>query len=118
MLLIFYLLIDKDDVPLIIDQPEENLDNQTVYDLLVPCVKEAKRRRQIFLVTHNPNLAIVCDAEQIVHASIEKKSGNRITYSSGPIEDLVINEKALDILEGTRPAFDNRGSKYLVGRAR
>ncbi len=65
LLLIFYLLIDKDDCPLIIDQPEENLDNQSVYELLVPCVEEAKMQRQIFMVTHNPNLAVVCDADQV-----------------------------------------------------
>ena len=112
LLLIFYLLIDKDDVPLIIDQPEENLDNQTIWDLLVPCIREAKKRRQIFLVTHNPNLAVAGDAEQIVRASIDRKGGNRITYTSGPIEDLIINEMTMDVLEGTRPAFDNRRSKY------
>jgi len=49
LLLIFYLLVDKDDIPLIIDQPEENLDNQTVYELLVPCMKEAKEHRQIVM---------------------------------------------------------------------
>ena len=42
LLLVFYLLLDKDDIPLVIDQPEENLDNQTVYELLVPCMKEAR----------------------------------------------------------------------------
>jgi len=53
ILLIFYLLIDRDNIPLVIDQPEENLDNHTVFRTLVPCVKEAKLRRQIILVTHN-----------------------------------------------------------------
>lgn len=116
LLLIFYLLIDKDDMPLVIDQPEENLDNQTMWDLLVPCIREAKKRRQLFLVTHNPNLAVAGDAEQIVRASIDRKAGNRITYVSGPIEDPTINEMIMDILEGTRPAFDNRRSKYLGGQ--
>src|SRR6185436_17061751 len=62
LLLIFYLLVDRDDTPLVIDQPEENLDNQTVYGTLVPCIKDAKKRRQIVIVTHNANLAVVCDA--------------------------------------------------------
>lgn len=118
LLLIFYLLIDKDDVPLVIDQPEENLDNQTIWDLLVPCIRAAKERRQIFLVTHNPNLAVAGDAEQIVRASIDRKGGNRLTYTSGPIEDFDINEMTLDILEGTKPAFENRRSKYMSGRTR
>ncbi len=114
LLLIFYLLLDKDNIPLIIDQPEENLDNQTVYKLLVPCIKEAKQRRQIFIVTHNPNLAVVCDAEQVVHTLLDKTDKYRITYDCGAIEKPGINKKIVEVLEGTRPAFDNRDSKYLV----
>ena len=112
LLLAFYLLIDKDNIPLIIDQPEENLDNQTLYEFLVKCIKEAKQRRQIIIVTHNPNLAVVCDAEQIVCCSIDKVKGNRIEYESGAIEDPTINKRIIDILEGTKPAFDNRKLKY------
>ncbi len=112
LLLVFYLLVDKDDLPLIIDQPEENLDNQTVYELLVGSIKEAKQRRQIIIVTHNPNLAVVCDAEQIICASLDKKGLNRLIYMSGAIENPVINRRIVDILEGTKPAFDNRGFKY------
>ncbi|HET8580588.1 MAG TPA: hypothetical protein VFL31_06295, partial [Nitrospiraceae bacterium] len=114
LLLIFYLLVDKDDIPLAIDQPEENLDNQTVFQLLVPCIKEAKQRRQIFIVTHNPNLGVVCDAEQIIYAHHEKLPGDRINYISGAIENPTINKLIVDVLEGTRPAFDNRDSKYLA----
>jgi predicted ATPase len=111
-LLIFYLLIDKRDNPLIIDQPEENLDNQTVYDILVPCLREARRKRQVIIVTHNPNLAIVCDADQIIHCTIDKTKKNRVTYTSGAIENPTINRLTIDVLEGTRPAFDQRDSKY------
>lgn len=113
LLLVFYLLVDQNNSPLVIDQPEENLDNQTVFKLLVPCIKEAKKRRQIIVITHNPNLAVVCDAEQIICCSIDKHDGNRLTYVSGAIENPAINNAIVDILEGTRPAFDNRGSKYL-----
>ncbi len=113
LLLVFYLLVDQNEAPLIMDQPEENLDNQTVFKLLVPCIKEAKKRRQIAVITHNPNLAVVCDAEQIICCSINKQDGNRLTYQSGAIENPEINRAIVDILEGTRPAFDNRSSKYL-----
>jgi len=112
LLLIFYLSIDKDDIPLIVDQPEENLDNQTVYDVLVPCIEKAKERRQIILVTHNPNLAVVCDAEQIICARIYKDDDNRVEYVSGSIENSMINKFIIDILEGTKPAFVNREQKY------
>ncbi|WP_052675773.1 TrlF family AAA-like ATPase [Paenibacillus sp. IHBB 10380] len=114
LLLMFYLLVDRDDRPLIIDQPEENLDNQSVFELLVPCIKEAKNRRQIFIVTHNPNLAVVCDAEQVIYSSIDKKNANKVNYLTGSIENIEVNNKIVDILEGTWPAFDNRTSKYIM----
>jgi ABC-type lipoprotein export system ATPase subunit len=114
LLLIFYLLVDRDDIPLVIDQPEENLDNQTVYKTLVPCIKDAKKRRQIVMVTHNPNLAVVCDAEQVIYSEIQKDRGNTVTYISGSIEDPIINKKVIDVLEGTRPAFDKRDATYSL----
>jgi len=114
VLLIFYLFISRDEIPLVIDQPEENLDNETVYGVLVPCIKESKKRRQIIIVTHNPNLAVVCDAEQIIYSEIDKQNGNRISYTCGAIENPTINKKLIDVLEGTRPAFDNRDHKYYV----
>ena len=112
LLLIFYLLVDKDTMPIILDQPEENLDNETVYRLLVPVLSEAKKKRQIIMVTHNPNLAVVCDAEQIIHAHFDRANDSKITYQSGAIENPDINEMVVTILEGTKPAFNNRSGKY------
>lgn len=112
LLLIFYLLVDKGNTPIILDQPEENLDNETIVSLLVPVLEEAKQNRQILMVTHNPNLAVVCDAEQIIHCKFDRKNGNRIIYTSGAIECRAINKKVVDVLEGTMPAFDNRKIKY------
>ena len=114
LLLIFYLLVDKDDIPFIVDQPEGNLDNHTVYKLLGECIREAKERRQIIMVTHNPNLAVACDAEQIICASIDPKDGHRVKYLSGSIENPIVNQTVLNVLEGTRPAFDNREAKYFA----
>ncbi|EMA4783723.1 MULTISPECIES: TrlF family AAA-like ATPase [Providencia] len=112
LLLIFYLLVDKGNNPIILDQPEENLDNETIVSLLVPVLNDAKQNRQIIMVTHNPNLAVVCDAEQIVHCEIDRKNAQKITYTSGAIECSVINRKVVDVLEGTMPAFNNRKIKY------
>lgn len=113
LLLIFYLMLDRQDIPLVIDQPEDNLDNKSVYEILVTFIKQAKRRRQIILVTHNPNLAVVADAEQIIVVSIDKKDGKHdFDFISGAIEEPLINGAVVDILEGTMPAFDNRRLKY------
>ncbi|WP_297900562.1 TrlF family AAA-like ATPase [Metallibacterium sp.] len=111
LLLVFYLLVDKDDIPIIIDQPEENLDNQTIYKVLVKCIKAAKQRRQVIMVTHNPNLAVVCDAEQIICATFDKAT-NTFNYVSGGIEAPAIRRTVVEILEGTEPAFKNRKRKY------
>ena len=113
LLLVFYLLVDKDDIPIVIDQPEENLDNQTIYKILVKCIKKAKERRQVIMVTHNPNLAVVCDAEQIIYAYCDKQQ-KRFEYKSGAIEHPEIKAAVVDILEGTEPAFKNRQSKYRL----
>ena len=113
LLLVFYLLVDKDDIPIVIDQPEENLDNQTIYKILVKCIKKAKERRQVIMVTHNPNLAVVCDAEQIIYA-FRNTEGVRFEYEAGAIEQPEIKDRVVQILEGTEPAFKNRQSKYRL----
>lgn len=113
LLLVFYLLVDEDDIPIVIDQPEENLDNQTIFKVLVRCIKRAKERRQVIMVTHNPNLAVVCDAEQIIHASCDK-AASRFVYEAGAIEHPNIRAKVVEILEGTEPAFRNRQFKYRL----
>ena len=112
LLLIFYLLVDKGNNPIILDQPEENLDNETIVSLLVPVLNKAKQNRQIIMVTHNPNLAVVCDAEQIIHCEIHRKNAHKISYTLGAIECSIINKKVVDVLEGTMLAFDNRKMKY------
>jgi len=113
LLIIFYLLLDKDNIPLIIDQPEENLDNESIFKILTHFLKETKKKRQLMIVTHNPNLAIVGDAEQIIYVQIDKKNYNKFMFESGAIENPNINKHASDILEGTIKAFDIRRLKYF-----
>lgn len=112
LLLIFYLLVDRERIPIILDQPEENLDNETVYQLLVGVITRAKQHRQVIMVTHNANLAIACDAEQVIVCSMMRDSSNKIQYLAGGIENIELNRAAVDILEGTKPAFENRRRKY------
>jgi len=112
LLLVFYLLLDPEEIPIIIDQPEQNLDNESVVKLLVDCIRQARARRQVVIVTHNPNLAVVCDADQVICCYLDKARGNKVTYECGAIEDNPINKAAVNVLEGTYPAFDNRRRKY------
>jgi hypothetical protein len=68
----------------------------------------------VFIVTHNPNLAVVCDADQVIYAKLDKVRNCEITYLTGALENPDICRKVLDVLEGTRPAFDKRDAKYCV----
>ncbi|MGN0142632.1 MAG: AAA family ATPase, partial [Roseburia sp.] len=113
LLLIFYLLLDLRDIPLVIDQPEDNLDNQSVTKVLVPFIQAAKNRRQIILVTHNPNLAVVADSDQIIHVKIDKENNQLVEVEAGGIEDDVINQSIVTILEGTMLSFKKRELKYI-----
>jgi ABC-type lipoprotein export system ATPase subunit len=112
LLLVFYLLLDQEEIPLVIDQPEHNLDNSSVFHLLEPCIRYAKQRRQIILVTHNANVAIVCDSEQVIFAEIDKQNGHKVSYTFGAIENTSLNLNAVNILEGTWPAFTIRDTAY------
>lgn len=113
LLLVFYLMIDDEKTPLVIDQPEDNLDNESVFKMLTKFIKHAKKQRQIIIVTHNPNLAVGADAEQIIYVEINKDGGrNEVKVETGSIENPQINKRIVDILEGTMPAFDKRKLKY------
>ncbi len=112
LLLVFYLLLDARDIPLILDQPEDNLDNQSVAEILVPFIREAKKRRQIIIITHNSNLAVVSDAEQIIRVNINKLQNNKFTFKSGSLESEIIDD-VVDVLEGTKKSFSIRKNKYL-----
>ena len=114
LLLVFYLQLDKDNIPLIIDQPEDNLDNDSIFAVLAECIRQAKRNRQVVLVTHNPNLAVGADAEQVVFVQLDKSNNYKFSYKSGAIECPKINEKIALILEGSQPAFIKRRLKYEI----
>ena len=96
----------------IVDQPEDNLDNQFIMNELVPLVRQIKKSRQIILSTHNANLVVNADAEQIIVARLD---GDRRDYVSGGIENKFINTSIKEILEGGEDAFRSRENKYGMG---
>jgi len=118
VLLLLYLSLDEaDDRPLIIDQPEENLDPKSIYDELVPLFRTAKAKRQVILVTHNANLVINTDADQVIIASAGTHAPGQlppITYTSGGLEEADIRKHVCDILEGGDVAFRERAKRLRV----
>ena len=135
-LVLLKLLIELDNskCPILLDQPEDDLDNRSIYNDLVKFIKNKKRERQIIIVTHNPNLVVGADAECVIVANqrgahSENKS-YKFEYVSGALENTFlkndedkilykqgIREHVCDILEGGNEAFVKREQKYgMTGR--
>ena len=118
VLLLLYLALDLEDSrPLLIDQPEENLDPKSVYSELVRLFGEARLRRQVIIVTHNANLVVNTDVDQVIVAScVKPESGSppEFYYVSGGLEDPVIRAQVCDILEGGEAAFRQRAKRLRV----
>ena len=119
VLLLLYLAVDREETdPLIIDQPEENLDPESVYSELVQLFRTAAGRRQIIMVTHNANLVVNSDVDQVIIAScgpLEVDQLPDLTYQSGGLEDPEIRAGVCQILEGGEDAFRERARRLRLG---
>lgn len=117
LLLLYLALDDADDRPLIIDQPEENLDPKSVFDELVALFVAAKAKRQVIIVTHNANLVVNTDADQIIVATAGPHPSGclpPISYFAGGLESAAIRQAVCDILEGGETAFRERARRLRV----
>ena len=119
LLLLYLEAEDSDNRPLIIDQPDDNLDNVSVYPSLIEYFRTRKKTRQIIIITHNPNLVVNTDAEQIFVANFDGSRVPKIAYRSGALEDtdptgsvLGIREEVCRVLEGGTEAFQLREQRY------
>lgn len=127
-ILLLKILIEvntEDKTPILIDQPEDDLDSKSVYKHLVDYIKTAKKRRQIILVSHNPNIVVGCDSEEVI---IAQQKNKKFYYRSGSLENSYlsdeynaitpetagIRENVCDILEGGTEAFRKREQKYNI----
>jgi len=113
---LLYLLMLDSDGPLVLDQPEDNLDNRFVSKTVVPKVRAEKRRRQLVFATHNANIPVLGDAEQIIaiDADGEAERG-RIRLEPehmGSIDSSKIAVEVREVLEGGRAAFEDRRVRY------
>lgn len=122
VLLLLYLALDAaDDRPLIIDQPEESLDPKSIFDDLVGLFLDAKKRRQVIMVTHNANLVVNTDADQVIVAHAGPQSLGKlppIRYLAGGLEVTEVRKEVCDILEGGERAFRERARRLRLGLAR
>lgn len=98
--------------PLIIDQPEDNLDSEFIFHTFVPVLRRAKERRQVIIVTHNANIAVLGDAEQLV--VFKSNSDYSRIVARGSIDEPAARDAACKILEGAREAFTRRAKIYGI----
>jgi ABC-type Mn2+/Zn2+ transport system ATPase subunit len=108
--LLALMLSSDSDAPLIIDQPEDNLDGEFIYYSLVPVLRRAKERRQIIVVTHNPNIAVLGDAEQII--ALKAIHDRAKIVARGSIDETTTKVVTCQILEGAIEAFKRRAKIY------
>jgi predicted ATPase len=109
--LILFVLSQRDNDVIIIDQPEDDLDNQTIYEDVIKLVRQLKPNIQFIFATHNPNIPVLGDAEQIHACSFMYDS---VFVQSGGIDDLSQQKTIVDIMEGGREAFNHRKEIYQI----
>ncbi len=113
---VLLLLLLESDAPLIVDQPEDDLDNRFITEGIVPKMREEKRRRQFIFATHNANIPVLGDAELIAALSASGEAGQGHAEippdCQGSIDARTVRELVEEILEGGREAFEMRRLKY------
>lgn len=109
--LILFLLAQKENDVLIIDQPEDDLDNQTIYDEVIKEVKKLKGKMQFIFATHNANIPVLGDSEKVISCNYNEKE---ITLHSGNIDNHQTQRYIVDIMEGGDEAFNRRKDIYSI----
>jgi energy-coupling factor transporter ATP-binding protein EcfA2 len=108
-------LLSYGEEPLILDQPEDDLDNHLIYDLIVTQLREVKRRRQIIVVTHNANIVVNGDAELVV--ALVARGGQTQMECAGSLQEKIVRNTICSVMEGGRKAFEQRYRRIaLEGR--
>jgi ABC-type cobalamin/Fe3+-siderophores transport system ATPase subunit len=111
---ILMLLLASGDGPILIDQPEDELDSGFIFQQLVPLLREIKNQRQVIVVTHNPNLPVNADAELIyaLQAQAVEETARGVVLAQGGLDRETVKNAVLEIMEGSQEAFLRRREKY------
>lgn len=106
------LLLSNSDKPLLIDQPEDNLDSEFIFKTIVYNLRKIKEHRQVIIVTHNPNIAVLGDAELII--PLKSTNNHSMVISPGSIDNIETIKLCCQILEGGESAFKQRKVIYGI----
>ncbi len=111
--LVLFILSQKNNNLIMIDQPEDDLDNQVIYNEIIKEIKSRKPDVQFIFATHNANIPVLGDSEQIISVSYDDEG---ITTDTGSIDSKLIQNKIVDIMEGGHEAFNRRTEIYNLWR--
>jgi wobble nucleotide-excising tRNase len=103
-------MLAESNIPLVIDQPEDDLDNAFIFNAVVRVLRTIKERRQVILVTHNANIAVLGDAELLLPMKRDGDCGE--VFDFGSVDKTETKKAALNILEGGEIAFQRRREIY------
>lgn len=103
---ILAFLLSYGEEPMVLDQPEDDLDNHLIYDLIVRQLRENKQRRQIIVVTHNPNIVVNGDAELVL--VLDFRDGQTHVVEQGGLQEQPVRDEICRVMEGGREAFELR----------
>jgi chromosome segregation protein len=112
--MMLFILSQKDHDLLLIDQPEDDLDSQTVYEEVVKLLRTVKLKQQFIFATHNANFPVLGDAETITSCKVEDEA---MTVETGTIDSKSCQEKIVKIMEGGPEAFERRKTIYQIWKA-
>lgn len=101
--------------PLILDQPEDDLDNHLIYDLIVTQLRKIKQKRQVIVVTHNANIVVNGDAENVI--ALDVHGGQTRIICQGSLQEKKVRDEICRVMEGGKEAFDLRYKRISAGGA-
>jgi len=109
--LILFILSQGDNDVIIIDQPEDDLDNQTIYQDVIKMIRSIKCKTQFILATHNPNIPVLGDADQVLACSF---TGDEVIVDTGSIDKANIQKSIVNVMEGGKEAINRRKEIYTL----
>ena len=111
---ILAFLLSYGDEPVILDQPEDDLDNHLIYDLVVAQLRDNKRRRQVIVATHNPNIVVNGDAEMVISMNYQQGQCVVVDDGTGSLQGSGVRKEVCRIMEGGRRAFESRYRRLVT----
>lgn len=113
---ILAFLLSNGESPILLDQPEDDLDNHLIYDLIVQQIREKKRSRQIIIATHNPNIVVNGDAEVVLAMNTRSGQCQIDLACSGSLQNRRVREEVCDVMEGGQLAFEKRYRRIILSK--